>query len=320
MRSVILLIISIMLPILLIGVSAAQVVTNAVSYYVVYDPIEGSGIIEVNASIALERPDWVVIPVAIFGDQAKINLLNYSWKGLLVGGVNFDKESGNVYAYIVGDGLLTMYFSADDLFDEAGLGAYVALIDTTDLAGLARSVNVEILLPGEFNIESVLTKKNATFSVSKENNCTIINISGFTQLFIIASIKMVEAPSTTPQPLQTSLIVLIVVLVGGAISLVVLYYIKKRSRVLIERVDYLYDDISRAILKVLGEAGGLGLTQAEIVKATGLPKSSISRRVKRLEEDGIVVIKRVGKYNYISLTSRGLDLYKKITKDYSGGE
>jgi uncharacterized membrane protein len=45
---------------------------------------------------------------------------------------------------------------------------------------------------------------------------------------------------------------------------------------------------------------------------TGLPKSSVSRRIRRLEEEGFVEVKRVGKYNYVFLTNKGLELAKKI--------
>jgi uncharacterized membrane protein len=80
----------------------------------------------------------------------------------------------------------------------------------------------------------------------------------------------------------------------------------------VERIDYTRDDATRLIIRALKDAGEKGLLQSEIARITGLPKSSISRRVRRLEEEGFVEVKRVGKYSYVYLTSKGLDLAKKI--------
>ncbi|MEM4481347.1 MAG: MarR family transcriptional regulator [Desulfurococcaceae archaeon] len=295
-----------------IGLSqAATPSLPSIRYFIAYNPLEGRGILEVSAQLTLEEPSWVVIPIGIFGDQTRINLLNYTWSNLLVGGLNFQNDTAEIYAFIAGNGTLTMYFGVSALFEETGIGAYVTLIDTTDLASTANNAEVELLLPGEFNIEPSLTRRNATISVIKEKNYTRVCLNGFSELLIIAFIPMTEPPASTPPSSQAPLIIAGAIVAVGIISFAV-YYFRRRSKILVERVDYLYDSASRTILKALGEAGAKGLTQAEIVKETGLPKSSVSRRIKRLEDDGIVAVKRVGKYNYISLTDKGYDLYRRI--------
>ncbi|MEM2024880.1 MAG: hypothetical protein QXW94_01135 [Desulfurococcaceae archaeon] len=284
-----------------IGLSqAATPSLPSIRYFIAYNPLEGRGILEVSAQLTLEEPSWVVIPIGIFGDQARINLLNYTWSNLLIGGLNFQNDINEIYAFIAGNGTLTMYFSVSALFEETGIGAYVALIDTTDLASTANNAVVELLLPGEFNIEQSLTRRNATVSVIKEKNYTRVSLNGFSELLIIAFIPMAEPPASTPPSSQAPLIIAGAIIAVGAISFAA-YYFRRRGKILVERVDYLYDSASRTILKALGEAGAKGLTQAEIVKETGLPK-----------DDGIVAVKRVGKYNYISLTDKGYDLYRRI--------
>jgi len=71
-------------------------------------------------------------------------------------------------------------------------------------------------------------------------------------------------------------------------------------------------------LKALKDSENKGLTQSDISRITGLPKSVVSRRVRRLEEEGLLEVKRIGNRNYVYLTSKGLELAKKILEKSRG--
>jgi DNA-binding MarR family transcriptional regulator len=42
----------------------------------------------------------------------------------------------------------------------------------------------------------------------------------------------------------------------------------------------------------------------------------VSRRIKRLSEEGYVEVVRSGKYNVIRLTDKGWEVYSKLKKEY----
>jgi uncharacterized membrane protein len=153
-------------------------------------------------------------------------------------------------------------------------------------------------------------------NTSRLDNITHIVLDGFGLSFIIL-IPLVETPQGE-QPLQPPILWSVIIVVLGVFIAggVVFYFLRRRRFVFtVEKVDYLSDSNYRAIIKVLGDSGNRGLLQADIVAKTGLPKSTVSRRVRRLEEEGLVIIKRSGKYNYVYLTDRGLEVYKKIVRE-----
>lgn len=100
------------------------------------------------------------------------------------------------------------------------------------------------------------------------------------------------------------------------ILLVIVYVVLRRiARVEVETIspgDLFSDETTREIILIVGDAGEKGVKQSELVKTTGRPKSTISRRIKRLSEDGLVEIIRAGKYNIIVLTNRGREVYQQL--------
>ncbi|MEA3255342.1 MAG: hypothetical protein U9Q22_05860 [Candidatus Altiarchaeota archaeon] len=61
------------------------------------------------------------------------------------------------------------------------------------------------------------------------------------------------------------------------------------------------DENEKRIVEILGESGGEEITQAYIYKSTGIPKSSLSDTMKRLERRNIIERKREGRTNWIRL-------------------
>lgn len=67
--------------------------------------------------------------------------------------------------------------------------------------------------------------------------------------------------------------------------------------------EYSLDETDEEILRALEEAGG-EVAQSDLQRATGLPKTTLWRRLRRLEEAGFVEVKREGKVNRVRLRRR----------------
>lgn len=304
-------------------VSALQVLQAQVSgvrYHVVYDPLEGNGIMEVSITLYANEPLWLSMPINVFGDTARLSLEYYNYTGTLkVAGLNYTEE-GVLEAFVYGTGTLDLYFTVSGLFEEIGVGAFEVSIDTTRLADFTQDVAIYITVPGLYEISSTSILGNAKVTVSRDQKNTNVSFTGIGEYLVTLLARLEEerpptttAPSPSAQPYSFTMlvgIVVAVVVVAVVLFLYVLYHRGKLS-IVVEKVEYT-DEATRAILKVLQDAGEKGLTQAEIVKMTNLPKSSVSRRIKRLEEEGFIEVKRVGKYNLVFLTSKGLHLAKKL--------
>jgi len=283
-----------------------------IHYYVIYDPRGNSGIVEIRTIINLEEPDFIEIPVDIFNEVAEYTLINYTFsEGLFIAGLNMSEKRIIVFAY--GSGELSILLYARSLIEELGVTAYSLLVNTENLRNFTLNVNLTLIFIGNYDvsIEAVKLKWN----ISKLDNTTCITLEGFGLGIVVLIPSIEETPEQPGQQTPWSTVIVVTALLSVT-SGVVFYFLKKRKVIFtVERVDYLTDSSYRAIIRVLGDSGNKGLLQSEIVSKTGLSKSSVSRRVKKLEEEGFVFVKRSGKYNYVYLTDKGLEAYKKITKE-----
>ena len=293
--------------------SSTSIYISNLWYYVVYDPRSNEGIIEVRANINLDELAYLEIPLSVFSEDTEFKFINYTSSGdLLVVGLNTTESGITVLAS--GTGELRVILQVTSLVEEIGVGVYSLIVDTETLYNITSSVRVEIFFIGKYNV-SVNTIRVSS-NTSRLDNTTHLVLDGFGLGFVIL-MPVVEIQQEE-QPLQVHilwsvLIVAIGVLVVGG---VVFYFLRRKRVVLtIEKLDYLSDSNYRAIIRVLGDSGNRGLLQADIAAKTGLPKSTVSRRVRRLEEEGLVTIKRSGKYNYVYLTDRGLEVYRKIVRE-----
>ena len=81
---------------------------------------------------------------------------------------------------------------------------------------------------------------------------------------------------------------------------VAMLYLRRRGRPGPEEAERPLTEADRLILKALEEAGGEAL-QSELQRMTGLPKTTLWRRLRRLEEAGYVELRREGKVNRVKL-------------------
>ncbi len=306
--------------ILLAHTAIGQVSTEVASikYVLWYDIIEDTGMLLIRASVDTRGEiASLEIPLAVF-EAGYFEYLNYTTAGnLSVLGLDYDNATNSVRAYVYGSGLLEVAFSASNLLE--GTRSYCSmLVDLTVLKDIAREASLEIVVPGIYKVYVNRFAGNASFTPTVVGNLTRVVISGFAmvELLFELELEVTGVPATgTAAPLLIPTVVLALLLVVAVAGIVAYYLVVKRRALkpTVEYRDYITDHASRLIIKALGDAGKEGLAQSDLVKKTGLPKSSVSRRLKRLEEDGLVEIKRVGKTNYLVLTPKGIELYKKIS-------
>ncbi len=68
----------------------------------------------------------------------------------------------------------------------------------------------------------------------------------------------------------------------------------------------------REILKFLLRRNGEAY-QSEIYRELNMPKSTVTRLLRRLSEKGVVRIERKGRYNYVRLVSKNIRLSSELT-------
>ena len=313
-----------MLSTIFISIVNAESVKN-IEYRIVADPLENKGIMEVNIFIDVDSLEYVTIPLLIFNEETFMEFLDYTYTdSLLITGLTYNEETRELSFYVLGSGVVKAYFSISNLYEEIGLGVYLLIVDTDLLRGVVNNCNVTIIMPGNYSIE-YFPIGNPIIWLQGEDDFTKIHVQGFGGIVVIMgmAIQVNTTIPTIPQatPIKPSeearlinTVALIIGIIIGAIVAVVLYYSFRRKTIIIESVDHLRDKTSLLIIEALGKAGKNGLVQTDISKSTNLPKSSVSRRIKRLEKEGYIAVRKSGKYNYITLTDKGWELYEKITK------
>ena len=131
-----------------------------------------------------------------------------------------------------------------------------------------------------------------------------------------------ESPTTytSPSPPVTDtgkwlplLLVAALALIG--IGIAWFFMRKRREEIVVETIsptDILSDDIIRDILLVVGDSGEKGIAQNRLVTIIGKPKSTISRKIRRLSEAGYIDVERAGRSNIVRLTGKGWEIYRKL--------
>jgi DNA-binding MarR family transcriptional regulator len=294
---------------------------NSLIFHLAIDPLENKGILYINVSLNYPEMAMIEIPIRVFGDDSVFEYLDYdTTDSLRVFGCNYISNESTIECLVQGSGELSIRFMASNVLDEA-LGAFIAYIDTSEYKNLTGVVKVVLTLIGNVSVVYLEPKTEIRQYVDNRGN-TVLEFSGFRSWIAIFQLEIGEIATSTPPiqptPLGGAQTWTIIIAIGGPIAAIaaLTYFIVKRKRgpgVVVETIDYIRDDATRKIIKALKATGGKGLIQTEIARLTGLPKSSVSRRIRRLEQDGYITVKRVGKHNYVYLTSKGEELAKKIS-------
>lgn len=287
---------------------------NEISYDIFYDPIEGSGTMKLK--ITLDGAGESLLEYALPANIFLSGVVKY---------IYYTHEPSDAITLINCDDIsciiqtnattLTLYFEVTDIMDEGGLGVYYLYINTT-FPLPAKTIDLDITVPGSYSVYPKDIKGLSVAVIGNYTNIKLLNPArGLISLILQIGIE------TSPQGAQPVPFVgipglALITIAALAIVVAVVVYFRKRKAVeeLVASADILMDDLVRKIIKELGDAGETGLPQAQLTAKIGAPKASISRRIRRLEEEGYVIVKRGGKQNIIVLTNKGLDAYKKIAK------
>lgn len=291
----------------------------SISINLSYDLLSNIGLME----IVLDIPDssnttMFEIPLTFIGEDAWFNIVN----------ITATPEAGSlIYEYNEHDKILrlialnttraTAWLIAENITDNYAPGVYGFFLNLEEFAG-AGSASFKLYVYGSHGVMvENLGGKTYNGTVYYSDSFTILQIDRPGLYFVLLLTNIEERPVNQPSSaigFNTIIAVIVALLAVGA-SAVLIYLWRRRVSIEFEPVatrDLLTDEVVRDILMALGKAGDKGLQQSELVSLTGRPKSSISRRIKKLEDEGYVSVLRSGKYNYLRLTEKGFEAFKKI--------
>lgn len=167
---------------------------QSLNYYIIYDPVEDSGLIVVNATISTADYEFVTIPVKVIGEDTEFKLLNYTIEGdLLVDGVDYN-EVGYVELLGCGNGAISLLLSAKNLFEEQGVLSYSTVIDTSQLEELGTRVKVVIKIIG---YHSVVYEQVGSVEVHVEESEGVVEVMGYGMVFLTFYATLEENVLTT---------------------------------------------------------------------------------------------------------------------------
>ncbi|WP_440059161.1 helix-turn-helix transcriptional regulator [Thermogladius sp. 4427co] len=307
----------IILPAIIQPVSSESV--SRVSYNIVYDPLGRRGYATVTINVNTNTTSEFYIQVFNPRYGGSFNMFNYTTdnpSGLVLP-PSFNGTSGFIDFVANFSMSITLYFIVEDLFTELTPGAFDGMMDFTMFQNT--SFTASILLPGYYQVvvrRVDIPARGATVSYSYNTTLISFDSPGLYHIVLILS-STIPKTVTGENPGIDLIIIAVSIGVALAIAVFFLYWKFRRREVILERVTPGYlesDDIVREIILLLGDAGKAGLKQSDIVSMTGRPKSSISRRVKKLVEEGYVKLDRRGKYNVLVLTEKGFELYNRLKK------
>ncbi|RLG84248.1 MAG: hypothetical protein DRO40_01955 [Thermoprotei archaeon] len=214
-----------------------------------------------------------------------------------------------------------------------GIGYYELSIDLgfEDI----EQVSGEVIVPRDYDIlvigtgdYSVERNDFITILLHDPKKYTIVLMKNFTTTIptLLTTSSPTGTPSespttyTSPSPPATDIGKWLPLLLVGVLALIgigIAWFLMRRRRgeIIVETIsptDILSDDITRNILLVVGDSGEKGIAQNRLVTIIGKPKSTISRKIRRLSEAGYIDIERAGRRNIIRLTGKGWEVYRKL--------
>ncbi|MEM4558201.1 MAG: winged helix-turn-helix domain-containing protein [Desulfurococcaceae archaeon] len=316
---------TLLLSLYITGSNAQSVITDKITYVVFYDPMSNEGLMIIRFYVDTGEDVYNLTVPLIVTEKGWFEYLNYTASpGLRVLGSDFNHETGYLVVLINGRGTFEALFHVRDLFEEELPMTYTVSLDTTTLRNIASDITVELIIAGVYDVSRVVIYGKADVSTSIEGDVTRVLISGFAWLELVFRLELEPALETAPvvptqaQYNQPALIIAVSAATTIAVAVALFYVLRfKRTRLSLEYIEPHKDPALRLIIKALGEAGEQGLTQSDLARRTGLPKSSVSRKIRRLQNEGLVEVKTVGKYNYVLLTPKGLSMYRKIMSEES---
>lgn len=295
-------------------------VSYGISLTLIYDVTLNSGIMELKLEIRdAAAPTLFEIPLYFLGEEATFSVINLSYTPL-EGYVIYEYNESTRILEIMASNIssFSAWILVENMLEEYAPGVYGFFLDLNNFSN-AGATSLSMYFYGNYDvIVENLSGGSYGGNVFFSSPFTLLQIERPGAYFVLLKIKLEE--NTTTMPIQQHegffpiLLLIATLLVGGSAGVVFVIW-RRNYSIRLETVsarDILSDEVVRDIILALGRAGEKGLQQSELVNITGRPKSSISRRIKRLEDEGLVDVVRAGKYNYLKLTDKGFETYRKI--------
>ncbi len=286
-----------------------------------YIPEEDTGIVSMDVKYSgLLRNTLVSIPLLPNANVEIVSVEDGNGNELLY---SVEKNTVNVYANNTDE--VAIRYTVSGLIEEIGVGAYVLSLNLTPYEDVS-SFRVNLLLLDKYNVSVPLGEAKVEYT----DNTTKITMNEPQNYIIIIRIPAETPPATTGgggvagktttippvTPWGTTLL-WIIAAIAVAVAAYLIYRYKSAETVVVTIPPgrLLEDETVKEIILTVGNAGPQGIKQSQLVRLTGKPKSTISRRVRKLAEEGYLEIIRSGKYNIIKLTSKGYESYKELRKE-----
>ncbi len=326
---------------LLVSLAAsASVSISRVSFTMNIDPVtDVSYVVEtvyLNPPLTGSQMANITVPVIPGKNITIVNVKNNANNELFY---SFNKGSSTLTILAYNASSITIEYVVSGISDEVSIGVYAVTINLENFT--YPSLTGTITIFGKYSVY-VAPKPD---SIENGTNCIIIRLSQpLMYVVTLVSQQIVSpthtitttpmnpsiSPTTSPTQAETTTaagytgispwgIIIGLIIIALAIAVVALYMRRGGGKIEVETMpsgDILSDDTVRHIILLVGDAGDKGIKQSRLVTLTGRPKSTISRRVKRMMEEGYVEIIRAGKYNIIKLTDKGREIYEKLKKEY----
>ena len=292
--------------------------TYSVNIELFYDILANTGLMEIRVHISdSSSVTMLEIPLTFLGERVGVLVINVS-ASPETGSLIYEHDEYSRVLKVITSNVtrVSAWFTVENIAENYAPGIYgffLSLVEFANASSLRFSMNVY----GSYDItvENLLDRAyNGTAYFS--NPFTLLILDRPSLYFILITMRIEEQTPNQPSPLLSNYFLLIgtIIGVGVAGSLLFLWW-RRRASLELEAVaarDLLNDEVARDIILALGRTGDKSLQQSELVNITGRPKSSVSRRIKKLEEEGYVNVVRAGKYNYLRLTDKGYEAFRKV--------
>ncbi|NPA99651.1 MAG: winged helix-turn-helix transcriptional regulator [Crenarchaeota archaeon] len=328
-------------PLLLASLaSSVSISISRVSFTMNIDPVtDVSYVVEtIYLSPPLTGSQMANITVPVIPGK-NITIVNVKSNGNNELFYTFDKKKLTLTILAYNASSITIEYVVSGISDEVSIGVYAVTVNLENFTYPSLSGTITIF--GKYSVY-VAPKP---VSIENGTNCVIIRLNQPLMYVITLVSQQIVSPThtvtttsiqpsvspttssihpkTTPATNYTGIspwgIIIGLIIIALAIAVVALYMRRGGGKIEIETMpsgDILSDDTVKHIILLVGDAGDKGIKQSRLVTLTGRPKSTISRRVKRMMEEGYVEIIRAGKYNIIKLTDKGREVYEKLKKEY----
>ncbi|RLE76289.1 MAG: hypothetical protein DRZ80_01260, partial [Thermoprotei archaeon] len=194
---------------------------------------------------------------------------------------------------------------------EMGVNSYFLVVYSFGAEKINITYSTQSLTSKEAEIWNINLESNTTFTVFMPKNSFILEITEIPlsieekDEFIVLTmppgnhtISYTIMPSKDKDQKMQNMLILQLGFFMILIAFISAYFLVKKYRV--KKIFEKISEVDRDIIEVLKRKGGKAY-QHEIARELEIPKTTLWRHILRLSEEGIVDIKKEGKYNLIIL-------------------